>query len=126
MKIAIPSDDKINISGHFGRTKGFVICELENNKVIHKEYKENNFTGHSQGLHHDNNHEHVTQSHNGIFNAIGDCGVVIAGGMGQRLYSDFELKNIAVYITKEYNIDKAIQLYVTDKLDNNSDTCCQH
>ncbi|MEN8250088.1 MAG: NifB/NifX family molybdenum-iron cluster-binding protein [Bacteroidota bacterium] len=126
MKIAIPSDDSVSISRHFGRTKGFVICNLENNKVLNQEYKENTFTGHAQGLHHDPNHEHGNHSHNGIFNAIGDCEVVIAGGMGQRLYKDFEARSIKVYVTRESTVDSALKLFIESELDNNPDDCCNH
>jgi predicted Fe-Mo cluster-binding NifX family protein len=126
MKIAIPSDDGIHISGHFGRTKGFMICETDNNKVVSKDYKENTFTGHAQGLHHDDAHGHGNHSHDGIFKAIGDCQMVIAGGMGRRLYDDFEQKNIKVFVTREKTIDMALDQFLNGKLDNHSDACCSH
>ena len=34
MKIAIASDDEIKIASHFGRTNGFVIVDLENERII--------------------------------------------------------------------------------------------
>ncbi len=131
MKIAIPSNDSTTISAHFGRTKGFVICEIDNNKVVKKEYIQNTFTGHSQGLHTDknlkhNSHEHQKHSHQGILDAIGDCEVVIAGGMGRRLYNDFEQNNIKVFVSQEANIDSALNLFLNNELDNNTDKCCEH
>ncbi len=133
MKIAIPSNDSVNITGHFGRTKGFVICEIDNNKVIKKDYVENTFTGHAKGLHsegehghHEHEHGHHGHSHAGIFNAIGDCQTVIAGGMGRRLYDEFEQKNIKVFVTRETNIDNALNLFLNNELDNNSEKCCNH
>ena len=126
MKIAIPTNNSVNISSHFGKTKGFVICELDNGKVIKKEYKRNTFTGHAQGLHHKEGHGHANHSHHGIFNAIGDCETVIAGGMGRRLYDEFEQKNIKVFVTKEKKIDNALNLFLNNELDNNSDECCNH
>jgi len=33
IKIAIPSDDGNTISSHFGRTKGFVVFEVENKEI---------------------------------------------------------------------------------------------
>ena len=126
MKIAIPSNDNLNISSHFGRTKGFVICEIDNNNIVKKEFKQNTFTGHAQGLHHDNDHAHNNHSHHGIFNAIGDCKIVIAGGMGKRLYNDFEKNNIKVFVTKEMNIDDALKSFMNNTLENNSDDCCDH
>ena len=128
MKIAIPSNDKKTISAHFGRTLGFIIIEIEEGKVSKKEYLPNNFTGHSQGLHHEHNHNHSggQHSHSGIFNAIGDCDTVIAGGMGRRLYVDFEQRKMQVFVTSEKDIDKAVELFISNNLDNNSDSCCDH
>jgi len=36
VKIAITSDDGKQVAAHFGRTKGFVICELEDKKIKNK------------------------------------------------------------------------------------------
>jgi len=63
MKIAIPTEDKINISGHFGRTKGFLIFEINDNKIINSEYRDNDFTGHAQGMHHDHGHHDHGDNH---------------------------------------------------------------
>jgi len=38
MKIAIASDDGKTISSHFGRTRGFVIFEIEGKEIKKKEY----------------------------------------------------------------------------------------
>ncbi|MEN8188073.1 MAG: NifB/NifX family molybdenum-iron cluster-binding protein [Bacteroidota bacterium] len=123
MKIAIPSNDQTTVSRHFGRTTGFMIFEIEGDKIITKEYKSNTFTGHSKGLHHEKEHNH---SHSGIFNALGDCDTVIAGGMGRRLYDDFEQKGMNVFVTSESNIDQAVELFIKNELDNNSDKTCNH
>lgn len=125
MKIAIPSNDELHIFGHFGRTAGFMICEIDKDKIISKKYKQNTFTGHAQGHHHDSEN-HGSHSHTGIFNAIGDCDTVIAGGMGRRLYNDFEQKNIQVFVTQEKEIDLALKRFIEKTLDNNSETCCEH
>jgi predicted Fe-Mo cluster-binding NifX family protein len=123
MKIAIPSNDQKTISRHFGRSAGFMIFDIEKNKVVNKEYKTNTFTGHAKGQHHEQGHNH---SHHGIFNALGGCQTVIAGGMGRRLYIDFEQKGMEVFVTSENDIEKALDLYIENDLDNNSDKCCDH
>lgn len=134
MKIAIPSNDQSSICKHFGKAKGFVICEIEDNKIVAKNYKVNDFTGHVIGLandkehshEHNHDHSHHQHSHSGILNAIGDCKVVIAGGMGRRLYADFEQNNIQVFVTQEDSLDKALDLFLSNSLDNNTDKCCNH
>ncbi len=131
MKIVIPSNDNKTISRHFGRSKGFAILQVEDGKMVNKEYRENDFTGHAKGgghHHHEGHHHHPDKhhSHEGIFRVIGDCDVVIGGGMGRRLYNDFQAKNIEVYITEESDIATALQLYLESRLDNNVEKCCDH
>lgn len=132
MKIAFPSHDQKNIFPHFGRTPGFQIVTIENGEIKHQEYVSNTFTGHAQGQHHEHNHDshshaHAQQhSHSGIMSALHDCEVVIANGMGRRLYDDFAQTNKTVYVTSESNINKAIEMYLNNSLDNNSDSCCSH
>lgn len=131
MKIAVPTDDNYTVAQHFGRTKGFKIFEIENNQIISTEHRTNDFTGHAQGQHHEHehhNHSHRqhNNSHAGIFNALGDCKVVIAGGMGRRLYDDFVARNIEVFVTKEFHIGTAVELYLKNQLDDNPDGCCNH
>ncbi len=52
MKIAIASNDGKRISAHFGRSKGFVIFEIENGEIKNREYIPNTFTGHARGINH--------------------------------------------------------------------------
>lgn len=126
MKIAIPTDDRQTIANHFGRTKGFMTFEIQNNTVSKEEYKSNNFTGHAQGLHLHEQHGHHQHSHKGIFDSLEGSNVVIARGMGRRLYDDFAAKKISVFITEEVEIKKALDRYLKNSLDNNPDSCCSH
>lgn len=127
MKIAIPSDDKVSICGHFGRTKGFLIFDIENNKITNKAYVENNFTGHAQGQHSEHKHEHGHQhSHSGILDALNDSQVVISRGMGRRLYVDFQQANKEVFISNESDAEKAVELYLQGNLTDHPEKGCQH
>lgn len=129
MKIAVASNNQSLISAHFGRTRGFVIAEIQNNKVINKEYRDNTFTEHSHhsGDHHhnhsDGDHNH---SHENILNALRDCQAVISNGMGRRIYDDLQSVNIKPYITTERNVDSAIELFINNKLDDNPNLGCRH
>ena len=131
MKIAIPSDNKEQISAHFGRTRGFMIYEIENNEILSNEYRDNTFAGHARGEHHDHSHDnsennHQQHTHSRILNALYDCEVVIAGGMGRRLLDDLSNANIKVFITRETNINNALSAYIQDSLDHNESSCCDH
>lgn len=117
----------ITISAHFGRSKGFIIVDLKDNQIFNKEYKINTFTAHVKNQNKTHNHgEKHTHNHDGIFTALGTANIVIAKGMGQRLYNDFLGNNIKVYMTKENNIDNAVKLLIQGKLKANKELCCEH
>lgn len=127
MRIAVPTNDMITISAHFGRSKGFVIIDVKNNNIVNKSYTVNTFTAHAknQNKPHEHGEKHA-HSHTGIFSALGTANIVIAKGMGQRLFNDFYDKDMKVYLTKENSIDNAVKLLIQGKLKANKEICCQH
>lgn len=154
IRVAIPTNDGHTIAGHFGRTKGFRFFEIEDNKIVNQEEIENRFTGHAQGHHHEHKHDHDHghghqhghthrhhthdhqheghehghghghHSHDGVLAALGDCKTVIANGMGRRLYNDLQAAGIQVFVSRERNIDKAVEAFIEGKLDSNAENCC--
>lgn len=122
MKIAIASDDRINICPHFGRTMGFEIAEIQDGKVTSRDYRKNDFTGHAKG-----EHDHATEDkHATIVERLQDCCAVIANGMGMRIRVDLEAAGIQAFITDQTVVDKAIEAYVAGELDNHPDRGCVH
>jgi predicted Fe-Mo cluster-binding NifX family protein len=133
MKIAFPSHDQKNIFPHFGRTPGFQIITVENGEITNQEFLPNSVTGHAKGQHQEHNHSHNeghkpshNHSHSGIMSVLNDCEVVIANGMGRRLYDDFATTDKKVFVTQETNIIKATEMFLNNTLDHNSSTCCSH
>jgi predicted Fe-Mo cluster-binding NifX family protein len=132
MKIAIPSDEGTYLSQHFGRTLGFSIFEVANGQIIKQEYRLNNFTGHSLGQHHEYQHyghehdDHAQHSHNRILNALKDCEIVIAGGMGRRLVDDLTDAGKKIFITSQPETRKAVELFLADKLNSDKEACSHH
>lgn len=127
MKVAIASDDQVHIANHFGRTKGFLVYKIEENRVVKKEYVENNFTGHAQGHHHEHDHQHSHQhSHGGILRALEGCEVVISRGMGHRLLVDLEVAGKKVFITHAENVENAVSQFMVGSLEHDPDKSCQH
>lgn len=123
MKIAIASDNQKDISSHFGRTRGFVIYEVEDEKILNQEYRLNTFTDHTQGHEHGEEHRY---NHGPILEALKDCNIVISNGMGRRIYEDLKTKGIDVIVTNETDVNKALNLYINNELDDNPDRCCCH
>lgn len=109
MKIAVASDDKKTISHHFGKAKGFVVIELENKKIVSKEYREN--IGKNKG-------ECGSCDHSAMINNVKDCELVISYGMGQRIYDDLTKEGIKPIVTDEKTVDGAISRFLENNLEN--------
>lgn len=134
MKIAIASDDEKTIAGHFGRTRGFMIYDVQDGNINGKSYILNTFTGHARGLHQEHNHHHhghnhgnhVQHGHAPIIEALGDCQVVISRGMGRRIYNDLMQAKKEVFITDEVTLDESVEKYIKSELVDNPDKGCEH
>jgi predicted Fe-Mo cluster-binding NifX family protein len=123
MKIAIASDDGRTITDHFGRSRGFVICNIENGRVIGREYRANVFTGHSN-CH--NETKGAADHHGSIFAALSDCVAVISHGMGRCAYDDMTRHGIDVYLTAETEVEPAVGLFLTGNLKHRPELSCNH
>ena len=130
MRIAIPSDDETSIAPHTGRTRGFLIYEIKESRAEKVEYRCNDFTAHAKGEcqgdeQHSETHQH--HSHAPLLDALQDCQVVIAGGMGPRLVADLKRRGLEVVFCEADNADSAAQAFARRELvslDNSS--CCRH
>ena len=132
MKIAIPSDEGTYLCQHFGRTLGFTIFEVADGRIVNQEYRPNTFTGHALGQHQEHQHhgaeheDHAQHSHGRIRNALNDCEVVIAGGMGRRLLDDLTDAGKRIYITTQLETRKAAEMFLADELTSDKEACSHH
>ena len=126
MRIAIPTNDMTTVSAHFGRSKGFMVYDLDKHKVTNFQYILNTFTGHAKNRHKEEEHGKHNHNHDSIFTALINCNTVIARGMGKRLLNEFAEKNIDVFITKEESINKTVDMILQGNLDHNPEQCCNH
>ena len=124
MKIAAITEDGVTISQHFGRAPLYVVVTLEEGKIVGKETRPK--TGHhtfaeSPSLAPGEQHGYGPDSeskHASMAEAIADCQVLLAGGMGWGAYESMRSYNIEPVVTDVQNIDEAVQLYLTGKLAN--------
>ena len=123
MKIAIASDDGTTIASHFGKTRGFVIFDVEDGRVTNRDYIKNTFTGHARGL---SGADHSVDRHGPILQALKGCKAVIAHGMGRKIYDDLRSVEIEAFIVKETQADEAIRLYLQDDLEDHPGASCRH
>jgi predicted DNA-binding protein (UPF0251 family)/predicted Fe-Mo cluster-binding NifX family protein len=126
MKIAIVTEDEKTICQHFGRAPWYEVFTLEDGKITGKEKRakmgHHNFAGQDsqhgvQGERH--GFDPASQGrHAGMAEAIKDCQVVIAGGMGMGAYESLKSYKIEPIITDIQDIEEAVNLYLQGKLPN--------
>jgi predicted Fe-Mo cluster-binding NifX family protein len=123
MNIAAVTDDGTTISQHFGRAKFYEALFVENGKVVKRERREkfghNNF---AQEEHHHHSGEHQGQdqhSHNkhvSMAEAIKECQILLARGMGNGAYQSMIQLNIKPVVTDIKNIDDAVQAVINGSI----------
>lgn len=107
MKIAVATDDFINVSGHVGRCAGFLVYDIEKGEVVSIEERKNSFTNHSRGGHeHHSHHQHGSghgsnDGHKRLAKGLQDCEYLISHGMGRRLIDEIKLFRITPIVTSE-------------------------
>ncbi|BER91438.1 NifB/NifX family molybdenum-iron cluster-binding protein [Atrimonas thermophila] len=101
MKVAIASSDGKTVAQHFGRCEGFVVVEVEGNKVLNREYRDNLFSDHRGA--HDGGEGNCSP-----VDLLKDCDVVVSSGMGPRAYRRLKEQGKKVVITDETEVEKII------------------
>jgi nitrogen fixation protein NifX len=124
-RIAVASDDGKNIAAHFGRSRMFVIFEVDENGYRRIEERQNRFTAHQRGE--CGSHQEGVHHHQSVLEALKDCSTVICRGMGQRALLDLERTGIKpLFITRETDVEGAIQDYLAGRLSAAAGVCCGH
>jgi predicted Fe-Mo cluster-binding NifX family protein len=120
-KIAIVTEDGVNVSAHFGRAPYFQVLTIENGQIIARERRAKGF--HGQHEHEHNQHHH---NHNDMLSAASDCAAIIAGGMGSPAYASIQAANITPILTDVRDIEQAAQAYIAGTLVNRLERIHRH
>jgi predicted Fe-Mo cluster-binding NifX family protein len=130
MKIAVATDDLKTVTGHVGRCNAFIIYDVENDKIVNQEIRENNFTHHRMQEHHgEHSHEHRHEhhhSHQDLVDALKDCSHLICCGVGRRAIDDLDEKGIKVIITDEHSAEDAAIKLSKGILSTSTSLACDH
>jgi predicted Fe-Mo cluster-binding NifX family protein len=118
VKIAVATIDGVSVSQHFGQSKGFVVFESEGSVLGAREFRTNNHTPHAQGLcNHEGEHKHGAHSHANILELLGDCHVVLCGGMGGGAAQALRTRGIdPIILSTASSVDEAAASYVNGTL----------
>ena len=121
MRIAFPTDDSVTISRHFGHAPHYTVVDIENGMETGRESRDKAFHSHgpshehNHSAEHDHGHDHG-HDHKTMFTSVADCQVLIAGGMGKPALSAAEATGLAVILTTEQTIERALQAYLAGVL----------
>lgn len=126
MKIAFVTDDGKTISRHFGRAQYYQVIEIENGEEKGRTLREKMGHQHFSGMdaaQEKNNGPHgfdpaSQKKHSQMLEAITDCEVVIAGGMGQGAYQSMQESGMKVFVVSIDDIDQARDAFIADTLED--------
>jgi predicted Fe-Mo cluster-binding NifX family protein len=128
VKIAVASEDGVSISQHFGRSRCFLVFEVEDQKILGRSVRDNTFTAHArgecqEGVQH--NHHH---GHGAIVEALKDCQAVLCYGMGWRAAEELKQNGIQAFLVpSEMSPKEAVNKHLAGDLGAAGDFCrCQH
>jgi predicted Fe-Mo cluster-binding NifX family protein len=123
MKIAVPTNDGVTLSEHYGRSAAFLIFELENGRITKRETRPNR-------AHHAGGDGECQQggghSHAGIVTALAGCDVVLCGGMGGRAAEALRAGGITpVPVSATGSAEEIVAAYAAGSLIAPGDNFCR-
>lgn len=110
MRIAVTYENG-EIFQHFGHTAQFKVYDVKDGKVIASEVVDTNGSGHGALA--------------GVLNAL-NANVLICGGIGGGAQSALYAAGIELYGGVSGNADRAVEAFLTGKLEYNPDVHCGH
>ncbi len=125
MKIAVPTNDGVTLSEHFGRSNAFLIFELENGRITSRSERSNRAC--HAGTDHDHHHgPSEGHSHEGILGALSGCNAVLCGGMGHRLAEALQAAGISVIpVASSRPAEELVAAYAAGSLAISGDIFCR-
>lgn len=139
MKIAIASHNGNTVAYHLGRTRGFVVVEIEDGEVKSRTYRlvgdDETTVGarmrhraggehrHDHGPYGEHRHDHGAHGHGhgaghgaAVVETIRDCDVVIARGAGHGMVRNLTQAKKRLYLTELTSVEEAIAAFLRGEL----------
>lgn len=124
-RIAIATNDQKRVAGHVGRCRAFMVYDIEGEKIVSKEVRENLFTNHRRmHQHHQHHGEGGGHNHTHLIEGLKDCKYLISSGGGWRVVEDLKQHNINTIFTNENLIEDALNKFLKGELENDYDLKC--
>ncbi len=130
MKVAIPTMDEHSLSAHFGRSKAFLVFDVEGGQIRSREVRPN-VHGHQAHSPHEPGHGdqgqgHGHHDHGGFISLLRDCSVVLSRGMGLGAWRALRDAGMKVYLVQQaVSAEEAVSLFLAGSLPENEAAVCQ-
>ncbi|MBR9999472.1 MAG: hypothetical protein KFF73_10895 [Cyclobacteriaceae bacterium] len=120
MKIAIPTSDGIRISSNVLHIKGFKVFEISDGKIVEESYVIRAKVVNNPVASGDNRNSlsHGSEENLSFLAGIDDCQIVIANGVGKKMFEELVKAHKEVYITEASNVRGAINHFIRQTLRN--------
>jgi len=105
MRMAFPTNDKINIFKRTGRANAFLILDVGTDAISEIDYRLNKHSHKNHLQDEGNSHDH---SHDELVKSLSDCAFIVVNVIGKQLLADITNAGIVVFKTEEENIKNAI------------------
>lgn len=126
MKIAVPTNDGVSISEHFGRSAAFLVFDTEAGKIKARELRTNGAKhSHDQGACGHQSTESNQHNHAGILAALEGCELVICAGMGQRAAEALEGQGTQVVVAGPASAEETVIAYLAGTLPSTTEGFCR-
>jgi len=123
-KIGGASEDGVTISHHFGRSRCFLIYEIEDKKIVGQSMRDNTFTAFARGECHHEAEPHVHHGHEAAVQALADCEVILCYGMGWRAAEELKQNGIQAFVLpSEMPPEEDVRTYLAGNLPPAGEFC---
>ncbi len=109
MKIALATNDRINIALRTGRAREFAIFTIENGEISNVDYKLNTHKHDHDEDEHGEEHEH---SHKEIIDLLQNIDLLLVRAIGKHFKRDVKKANIEFKIIKSENIQEVLESFI--------------
>jgi len=111
MKIAFPTNDKINVEEHFGHCAYFALVDVQEGKIVKTEFVAS--PEHAPGV---------------MPKFLGEqkANVIITGGMGSMAINLFTQQNIQTVLGASGSIENLVSEYLAGNLTSKGSACTAH
>jgi len=129
MNIAFVTDDGKTISKHFGRAQYYLVVGIENDEETSRSLREKmghkHFSGEDAGRERADGPHGLSPAsqnrHSRMLEAITDCQVIVAGGMGQGAYVSMQEGGKQVFVVAMNDINEALEAFKAGTLEDIAD-----